>query len=127
MICVDKTCSAEDITKDMKDVIKGVQTGLITIAVRDTVMKGQNIVEGEYLGILDGEIITHQPTIKEAFTDLLANFNEESEIISIYYGEEIDGDTAEEYFDMALELYDHADVELHCGNQPVYYFMISAE
>ncbi|OOB79083.1 MAG: dihydroxyacetone kinase [Epulopiscium sp. Nele67-Bin002] len=127
MICVDKSSPVDDITNDMKDVIKGVQTGLITIAVRDTVMKGQNIVEGEYLGILDGEIVTHQPTIKEAYSDLLSKLNDDSEIVSIYYGEDIDANTADEYFDMALEMYNDIDVELHCGNQPVYYFMISAE
>jgi hypothetical protein len=53
--------------------------------------------------------------------------NEDAEIITIYYGEEISEELANEYKALAEEIFDEADVELQRGNQPVYYFMISAE
>jgi hypothetical protein len=127
MIAYEGNENAEEVLAVMEEAIKGVQTAQITIAVRDTLLDGKNIKEGEYLGLLEGKITVHEPDLKETFCKLLAEMNEDAEIITIYYGEEISEELANEYKALAEEIFDEADVELQRGNQPVYYFMISAE
>ena len=104
-----------------------VETAQITIAVRDTTIDGQAIKEGEYLGILENDIVEHNEDLKETFKNLLGKMNEDAEIITIYYGEEITEEIAAQYVAIAEEVFPDADVEVHSGGQPVYYFMISAE
>ncbi|OOO00678.1 MAG: dihydroxyacetone kinase [Epulopiscium sp. Nele67-Bin004] len=117
----------EEIVEGMTEAMNTVSTAQITIAVRDTIIKGEAITEGEYLGILDGEIVVNNPSLKQTYIELLGKFDKDSEIITIYYGEDIDDETANEYLEEAENIFDEADVDLQFGNQPVYYFMISAE
>ena len=117
----------DKLLEDMREVVSGVQTAQITIAVRDTTLDGENIVDGEYLGMLEGKIVVHKKDLKETFTDLLSKMNEDSEVITIYYGEDITEEDAKDYMKQAEAIFSDADVELYKGNQPVYYFMISAE
>lgn len=119
--------NAEDIIENMKEAIKLIETAQITIAVRDTVIDGENIIEGEYLGILEGKIVVHHKDLKETFALLLKQMKQDAEVITIYYGEDISEETAKEYKTEAEAVYEEAEVELYKGNQPVYYFMISAE
>ena len=115
------------VIEDMNEAISLVETAQITIAVRDTVIDGENIIEGEYLGILEGKIVVHHQDLKETFTTLLKKMKEDAEVITIYYGEDITEETAEAFKLEAESIYEEADIELYNGNQPVYYFMISAE
>lgn len=117
----------EGLMVDMKEAISGVQTAQITIAVRDTTLEGEAITDGEYLGILEGRIVVHHKDLKVTFNELLKKMKEDAEVITIYYGEEITEEVAKEYQQDAEALFEDADVELYHGNQPVYYFMISAE
>lgn len=127
MVSYDASQEAESIVETMKEAIGMVETAQITIAVRDTTIDGQAIKEGEYLGILESDIVEHQENLKETFKNLLGKMNEDAEIITIYYGEEITQEVAEEYVAIAEEVFPDADIEVHSGGQPVYYFMISAE
>ncbi|MGL5676721.1 MAG: DAK2 domain-containing protein [Cellulosilyticaceae bacterium] len=127
MVSYDNTADGEKVVEAMNEAIGMVETAQITIAVRDTVIDGQDIKEGEYLGILEGNIVEHNKDLKETFKNLLGKMNEEAEIITIYYGEDIEEADAEAYLALAEDQFADADVELHHGNQPVYYFMISAE
>ena len=127
MVGYDNTTDAEGVVEAMNEAIKMVETAQITIAVRDTVIDGQQIIEGEYLGILEGNIVVHHADLKETFKTLLEKMNQDAEIITVYYGEDINEDVAEDYLSIAEGVFGDADVELHHGNQPVYYFMISAE
>ncbi|ONI42281.1 dihydroxyacetone kinase [Candidatus Epulonipiscium fishelsonii] len=127
MISYDGSTDIDDITKNMNEAIKAVQTAQITMAVRYTTMHGETIEEGEYLGILEGDIVVHNKNLKETFKRLLKSMNQDAEVITIYYGEDIDKKTAEKYEKEAAKIFDQADIELHHGNQPVYHFMISAE
>lgn len=127
MITYDENKNAEEVLESMKEAIKTVQTAQITIAVRDTTLDGQDIKEGEYLGILEGNIVVHCKELRDSFKELLKKMNQEAEIVTIYYGEEITEEVAHTYLEEADALLEEADIELHCGNQPVYYFMISAE
>lgn len=122
--------SSEDmdtLLEDMKEAVSGVQTAQITIAVRDTTLEGENIVEGEYLGMLEGHIVVHHKDLKHTFNELLKKMKEDAEVITVYYGEGITEEVANGYKEDAEAIFEDADVELYAGEQPVYYFMISAE
>ena len=127
MVNYDTNEEAEAVVETMQEAIQTVQTAQITIAVRDTTIDGQDIKEGEYLGLLEGAIVVHNKDLKLTFAQLLDKMNQEAEIITVYYGEDIEASDAEDYLTVAEEKFTDADVELHSGNQPVYYFMISAE
>ena len=117
----------EELMEDMKEAVASVQTAQVTIAVRDTTLEGENIVDGEYLGMLEGRIVVHHKDLKVTFNELLKKMKEDAEVITVYYGEEITEEVAQEYQKDAEAIFEDADVELYHGNQPVYYFMISAE
>ena len=117
----------EGLMAEMKEAVAAVQTAQITIAVRDTTLEGENIVEGEYLGMLEGRIVVHNKDLKQTFNELLGKMKEDAEVITVYYGEGITEEVAEEYRLDAENIFKDADVELYEGKQPVYYFMISAE
>lgn len=127
MVSYDPSAEVESVVETMKESIGMVETAQITIAVRDTTIDGQAIKEGEYLGILENDIVEHHEDLQETFKNLLGKMNEDAEIITIYYGEEITEDVAAEYVSIAEGIFPDADVEVHSGGQPVYYFMISAE
>ncbi len=128
---IAKDCgSCEDmeaLLDEMKEAVSAVQTAQITIAVRDTTLEGENIIEGEYLGMLEGRIVVHNKDLKETFNELLKKMKEDAEVITIYYGEGITEEVAEGYKEDAEAIFEDADIELYDGKQPVYYFMISAE
>ena len=127
MIAQDGGEVIEEVVDAMKEAIQEVETAQITIAVRDTSIEGESIVEGEYLGMLEGRILVHKKDLKETFVDLLKTMKSDAEVITIYYGEDIKEEVAEEFKKEAEALFEDADVELYAGGQPVYYFMISAE
>ena len=127
MVSYDASAEVESVVETMKESIGMVETAQITIAVRDTTIDGQAIKEGEYLGILENDIVEHHEDLQETFKNLLGKMNEDAEIITIYYGDEITEDVASEYVSIAEAIFPDADVEVHSGGQPVYYFMISAE
>ena len=121
--------TAEYNVEKMKDAAKEVKSAEITTAVRDTVLNGENIVKGQYLGILEGEIVAHLGTVKETVTALLNKMVDEDEdsVISFYYGEDVKEEEAEEICSMTEELYGDLDVEVLNGGQPVYNYIISVE
>lgn len=127
MVSYDSGSDGDGIVEAMNEAITMVQSAQITIAVRDTTIDGQEIKEGEYLGLLEGSIVVHNPDLKETFNELLDKMDQDAEIITIYYGEDINAEDAEDYLAAAEGKFGDADVEMHAGNQPVYYFMISAE
>lgn len=117
----------EVILENMKEAMNQVETAQITVAIRDTVVDDMDIKAGEYLGLLDGKIVVHDQDMKNTFTELLKKMKQDAEVITIYYGEEVDESLASELSEEAEALFADADVELYEGNQPVYHFIISAE
>ena len=117
----------DGLLEEMKEAVSGVQTAQITIAVRDTTLEGENIIEGEYLGMLEGRIVVHHKDLKYTYNELLKKMKQDAEVITVYYGEGITEEVAESYKEDAESIFEDADVELYDGKQPVYYFMISAE
>lgn len=112
----------------MQEGLAKVKTGQVTYAVRDSVFDGQPIAEGNILGIADGKIVTVTENIDETTLDLVAEMvDEESELITLFYGEDLEREAAEKIAACLEETYPDHEVELHPGGQPLYYFIIAIE
>ena len=120
--------SIEENEASMVEAMGNVKTGSVTYAVRDTKIDGLEIKNGDYMGLDDKTIKSTGSDIEQVTYDLVDTMVEEdSELISIYYGEEANEDDAQKIADTLVEKYDYLDVEVHAGNQPVYYYVISVE
>ncbi|WP_248403657.1 DAK2 domain-containing protein [Butyrivibrio fibrisolvens] len=120
--------SAEENKETMMDVIGGVHTGEVTYAVRDTVIDDKQIHEGDYMGIGDEGIISVGQKMEDVTFEMLKGLmSEELELISIYYGADVDEETAESLRKRVANEYPNCDIELQAGGQPVYYYIVSAE
>ena len=120
--------SAEENVEAMTEAITTVKTGQVTYAVRDTKIDDKEIHEGNIMGIGDSGILAVgeelEATTLEMFKELVDDM---SEIISIYYGEEVDEAVAEELGEKVGEMFPECDVEVHFGGQPIYYYVVSVE
>lgn len=120
--------SVEENTKRMTEEMKNVKTGQVTYAVRDTSMDGKEIKAGDIMGIGDKTILSVGSDVTEvAFGLLEALLDEESELITLYYGEDTTEDAAQGLADKVMEAYPEVDVEVHPGGQPIYYYVLSVE
>ncbi len=108
--------------------MKHIKSGELTYAVRDTSIGDKIIREGDIMGIGDGEILSVDRDIEAAALEMAAAMvDEDSELISIYYGADISEATAQVLADKLGEKYENCDVELQYGGQPIYYYIMSVE
>lgn len=120
--------SAEENRTRMMAEIQNVKTGQVTYAVRDTKIDDKEIHQGDYMGIGDEGILAVGRSIAGTAMDMMAGLVEEdSEIICIYYGEEVTEEEAQDLGDRIAEKYPDTEVEVHSGGQPIYYYVISVE
>ena len=128
LLAFDPSKSLEDNVADMSASLSDVVSGSVTLAVRDTTIDGLEIHENDFLGMVDGKIIVSNPdmeaTLKAAFAKMI---DEDSEIVTIFVGEEGDQDLAEELAEYLEETYEDVEVEIHQGDQPVYPYLMSVE
>ncbi len=120
--------SEEENEAVIREEITHVKTGQITYAVRDTSVNGKEIHQGDYMGIGDAGIVAVSADMEQAVlatVDALAD--EETELLSIYYGNEIAQEDAESLKKKIVGRHPDMDIELQDGGQPVYYYLISAE
>ena len=112
----------------MLEEIKNVKTGQVTYAVRDTHIDDKEIHEGDIMGIGDSGILAVGKDLEETTKELIANLvDEDSELISIYYGEELSEEDAEKFTEEITELYPDVDVDIQFGGQPIYYYVLAVE
>lgn len=112
----------------MLEEIKNVKTGQMTYAVRDTHIDDKEIHEGDIMGIGDSGILAVGKDLEETTKELIANLvDEDSELISIYYGEEVSEEEAEKFAGEIEELYPDVDVDIQFGGQPIYYYVLAVE
>lgn len=112
----------------MTNEIANVKTGQVTYAVRDTNMDGMDIKENDIMGIGDKTIMAVGQDIAQVTMDLADKLvDEDSELLCLYYGEDITEDTANELADALSEKYPDIDVEVNMGGQPIYYYVMSVE
>ena len=120
--------SVEDNITRMTEEIGRVKTGQVTYAVRDTELDGKVIKENDIMGIGDKGIVAVGQEIKDTTIEMINELiDDESELVSIYYGAEVTDETAEELTSAIEELYPDIDVELNYGGQPIYYYLVSIE
>ena len=118
----------EENEASMMEEIQHVKTGEVTYAVRDTHIDDKEIHEGDFMGIGDHSILSVGKNLSDVTKDMLAAMaDDDSELISIYYGADIDEETANALGNEIMELYSGCDVEIYSGGQPIYYYVISVE
>ena len=120
--------SEEQIEADMKEAISHVHTAMVTYAARDSDFDGHIIHAGEYLALMDGALLGSYTNIKTLFKELSWAFDEIApEFITVYYGEDVQEDDAQEAAKTIIDCFPDAEVSVVSGGQPVYYYMISVE
>ena len=120
--------SVEENTEEMMEAMANVKTGQITYAVRDTKIDDKEIRQGNIMGIGDHGILAVGEGIEDTAAETVkAMADEESEIISIYYGSDVTEEDAQKLADRLEEAYPDLDVEINEGGQPIYYYVISVE
>ena len=108
--------------------IGNVKTGQVTYAVRDTHIDDKEIHQGDIMGIGDAGILSVGQDIAETTLEMLEQLvDDDSELISLYYGEEVSEEEAEKLTAEIEELYPDMDVDAHMGGQPIYYYVLAVE
>lgn len=128
MINYNVELTAEDNEAAMNEEIRHVKTGQVTYAVRDTHIDDKEIKEGDIMGLGDHAILAVGQEISQVARETVdLMMDEESELISVYYGEEVDEETANQLGEALMKQYPSCDVEVYFGGQPIYYYVISVE
>lgn len=128
LLAFDSSKSIEENHDRMTTALTDVVSGSVTSAVRDTTIDGLDIHENDYLGMVDGKIVVSNPdmltTLNETFSKML---DTDSEIVTIYIGEDGNEDLANELAQDITEKFEDVEVEIHKGGQPVYPYLFSVE
>lgn len=112
----------------MLEEIKNVKSGQVTYAVRDTHIDDKEIHEGDIMGIGDSGILAVGKDVAETTKEMLSILvDDDSELISLYYGEEVREADAEAFAAEIGELYPDVDIDVHSGGQPIYYYVLAVE
>lgn len=128
LMAVDQDKTPEDNEEKIQRAIKDVKTGLITYAVRNSNFDGVDIEEGNIIGMIEGKISAVGNDISEVIDSIMNSMvDDDSSLITIYYGDEIDVEDANLIMNTLQNRYTECDIELHYGGQPLYYYIISVE
>ena len=128
MISFMPEADPEENLNSMKDAAASLKTAQITYAVRDTSIDGFEIHEGDIMAIGDHGMLTVEKSVPEAVKGALAKItDEDTELITLYYGADVSKEDAEKLCGEITEIYPDAEVEMNEGGQPVYYYFVSAE
>ncbi|MGI6010998.1 MAG: DAK2 domain-containing protein [Ruminococcus sp.] len=120
--------TAQENTESMLESLEHVKTGQVTYAVRDTHIDDKEIHEGDIMGIGDNGLLAVGDEVMGVTKEMIGRMvDEDSELISVYYGEDITEETASQLEDELLEAYPDCDVEINYGGQPIYYCVVSVE
>ena len=128
LLAFDESKSIEENYERMSASLSDVVSGSVTTAVRDTTIDGLEIHENDNLGMVDGKIVVSNPDMMEALEETFAHMlDEDSEIVTIYVGEDGSEELANELAQALAEKYEDVEVEIHQGGQPVYPYLFSVE
>ena len=120
--------SAKENEAHMKEEISYVKTGQVTYAIRDTEIDDKEIHQGDYMGIGDKTILSVGTDRKAVAMEMIEEMiDEDSSLISIYYGKEASEEEAMEFSDRLTGKYPDVEVEVNAGGQPIYYYVVSVE
>ncbi len=127
-LAFDPTVSAEENEAAMTEAAEAVHTASITYAVRDTNYDGQEIHEGDIMGMIDNKLSVLGSDVAQVCRDVTGKMvSDESALITVYYGADTDEADAQALKDALAEQYTDCDVELQAGGQPLYYYLIAVE
>ncbi|MBP3609405.1 MAG: DAK2 domain-containing protein [Lachnospiraceae bacterium] len=120
--------SAQESAKAMEDEMARIKSGQVTYAVRDTNMDGKEIKQGDFMGLTDKTILSVGQKLQDTALELVEGMlDEESELVSIYYGAEVTEEVAQELAECIQEKNEAVEVEVQYGGQPIYSYFISVE
>ena len=112
----------------MCEEIQNVKTGQVTYAVRDTHIDDKEIHEGDIMGIADQGIVAVGESVEKVSLEMLQTLvDEDTSLISLYYGEDVQEEDASKLAEEVEALYPEIDIDLHLGGQPIYYYVMSVE
>lgn len=128
LLAFNPGADVEAVRKQMTDALANVKTGQITFAVRDTNIDGLSIEKDDYMGILDGKIVVKDKDKAKSASELLSQMiDEDSEIVTIFKGEDASEEDVAEIVSLLEETYRNVEIEVQDGNQPLYPFIFSVE
>lgn len=128
LLAFDESKSIEENYERMSASLGDVVSGSVTTAVRDTTIDGLEIHENDNLGMVDGKIVVSNPDMMETLEETFAHMlDEDSEIVTIYVGEDGSEELVNELAQALAEKYEDVEVEIHQGGQPVYPYLFSVE
>ena len=128
LVSFNAEASVEENEEAMMNSLSLVKSGQVTYAVRDTVMNDIDVKEGNIIGIAEGKLLSAGEKVEEITRDLVEKLvDEDTAIITLFYGEDVSEEDANELRDLLEEKFEDIDVELYYGGQPLYYYLISVE
>ncbi|MER2262715.1 MAG: DAK2 domain-containing protein [Psychrobacillus sp.] len=128
ILAFNAQASVKENQKNMTDAFAHVKTGQVTFAVRDTSIDGVEIKKDDFMSLAEGKIILSQPSRVEAATKLAKELiDEDSEIVTVIYGEDVTEEEAEKFASFIEENFADVEVELYNGKQPLYPYILSVE
>ncbi|EGQ27347.1 DAK2 domain protein [Sporosarcina newyorkensis 2681] len=128
ILAFNPEATVEKNAQTMKEAASSVKTGQVTYAVRDTSIDGVTIQKDDFIGIAQGKITSSAPSLDDVTKRLAASLiDEDDEIVTIIYGEDVASDEAEKIAAYLEEQFDFVDVELYAGKQPLYPYILSVE
>jgi DAK2 domain fusion protein YloV len=127
-VAFQEELSGEENERQMGIAASNVHTGSVTYAVRDTNFDGKDIHQGDIMGLIDNKISILGHEAGQVSLDVLDQMvTDDSGLITIFYGEEVEEEQARALYDQVAEKYELCDVEIHRGGQPLYYYLLSVE
>lgn len=124
----NRDAEPEENEEELKELMQSVKTGSVTYAVRDTEIDGINIEEGNMLGLIEGKIKEVGEDKFDVASRVLADMiDDDSELITVFYGKDVSENEANEFINELEEKYEDCDIQLYKGDQPLYYFLMSVE
>ncbi len=128
LVSFNAEASVKENEEAMMNSLSLVKSGQVTYAVRDTVMNDIDVREGNIIGIAEGKLLSAGEKVEEITRDLVEKLvDEDTAIITLFYGEDVSEEDANELRDLLEEKFEDIDVELYYGGQPLYYYLISVE
>ena len=127
-VAIQPDSDADENRTRMEEASQHVRTATVTYAIRDSEYNGVTIHEGDIIGLYNGQIEYSGENVHDVVIEMLKNIiTSEDELITVYYGADIDEQTAADLTEEISDLFENCDIEYHRGGQPLYYYLISVE
>lgn len=128
LVSFDPEVDADTNMESFTDALENIKSGEVTYAVRDTIMDGIEVKEGDVIGITGKKLISSGKSIDDVTKKVIEDMiDDDSDILTLYYGENVEEDSARAFAELIQDEFEDVDVELYYGGQPLYYYFISVE